>query len=88
MRGQSVYVAAKSGLEALTRAIAVEYAKWNIHVLLLRLGPVNTELLKPVFAKLKEDGEVCKAPLREAFGRWDNLKRVLIAFFGIMCAQG
>jgi MFS family permease len=26
--------------------------------------------------------------LREAFGRWENLKRVLIAFFGIMCAQG
>ena len=42
----------------------------------------------PAFAKLKEDGEVCKAPLREAFGRWDNLKRVLIAFFGIMTAQG
>jgi len=42
----------------------------------------------PAFAKLKEDGEVCKAPLREAFGNWDNLKRVLIAFFGIMCAQG
>jgi len=42
----------------------------------------------PAFAKLKEQGEVCKAPLREAFGRWENLKRVLIAFFGIMCAQG
>ena len=42
----------------------------------------------PAFAKLKEEGEVCHAPLREAFGRWDNLKRVLIAFFGIMCAQG
>jgi MFS family permease len=42
----------------------------------------------PAFAKLKQDGEVCKAPLRESFGRWDNLKRVLIAFFGIMCAQG
>ena len=42
----------------------------------------------PAFAKLKEEGDVCKAPLREAFGRWDNLKRVLIAFFGIMTAQG
>ena len=34
------------------------------------------------------EGDVCKAPLREAFGRWDNLKRVLIALFGIMSAQG
>ncbi|MFP5329232.1 MAG: MFS transporter [Alphaproteobacteria bacterium] len=42
----------------------------------------------PAFAKLKEEGDVSKAPLREAFARWDNLKRVLLAFFGIMCAQG
>src|ERR671913_273351 len=42
----------------------------------------------PAFAKLKEEGDVCKTPLREAFGQRDNLKRVLIAFFGIMCAQG
>jgi MFS family permease len=42
----------------------------------------------PHFARLREEGEVCKAPLREAFGNWRNLRRVLIAFFGIMCAQG
>ncbi|HUG45483.1 MAG TPA: MFS transporter [Sphingomicrobium sp.] len=42
----------------------------------------------PAFAKLKEAGEVCRAPLREAFTDRGNLKRVLIAFFGIMCAQG
>jgi MFS family permease len=42
----------------------------------------------PAFAKLKEAGEVTTAPLRESFARWDNLKRVLVAFFGIMCAQG
>ncbi len=42
----------------------------------------------PAFAKLQEKGEVTKAPLREAFANRENLKRVLIAFFGIMCAQG
>ncbi len=42
----------------------------------------------PAFAKLKEEGEVCHTPLREAFGQRRNLKRVMIAFFGIMCAQG
>jgi MFS family permease len=42
----------------------------------------------PHFAKLKAEGDVTTAPLREAFGNWDSLKRVLIAFFGIMCAQG
>ena len=42
----------------------------------------------PAFAKLREDGEISKAPLREAFARRDSLKQVLIAFFAIMCAQG
>ena len=42
----------------------------------------------PHFAKLKEEGEVSKTPLREAFARRDSLKNVAIAFFGIMCAQG
>jgi len=42
----------------------------------------------PEFARLREQGEVTKAPLREAFGNRKNLKRVFIAFFGIMCAQG
>jgi MFS family permease len=42
----------------------------------------------PAFAKLREQGQVTKAPLREAFTQRENLKRVLIAFFGIMAAQG
>ncbi|MGH6970188.1 MAG: MFS transporter, partial [Caulobacteraceae bacterium] len=42
----------------------------------------------PAFAKLKAAGEASTAPLAEAFGRWSNLKLVLIAFFGLMSAQG
>src|SRR3954471_6157549 len=42
----------------------------------------------PAFARLREEGEIAKAPLREAFGTKKNIRRVLIAFFGIMCAQG
>jgi len=42
----------------------------------------------PHFARLKEEGTVTKTPLREAFANRDSLKRVAIAFFGIMCAQG
>jgi MFS family permease len=42
----------------------------------------------PHFARLKEEGKVTKAPLREAFANRDSLKRVAVAFFGIMCAQG
>jgi MFS family permease len=42
----------------------------------------------PEFARIREEGDIAHAPLREAFGKWKNLRRVLIAFFGIMCAQG
>jgi MFS family permease len=42
----------------------------------------------PAFAKMKEEGETSKAPYAEAFGRWPNLKLVLLALFAIMCAQG
>lgn len=42
----------------------------------------------PVFATLEREGTRARAPWSEAFGRWPNLKLVLIAFFGIMSAQG
>jgi len=42
----------------------------------------------PHFAKLREDDDLSHRPLREAFGTKKNISRVLIAFFGIMCAQG
>src|SRR3954447_23198489 len=42
----------------------------------------------PEFCRLRDEGDLSHAPLRESFGKWKNLRRVLIAFFGIMCAQG
>src|SRR5436309_4127048 len=42
----------------------------------------------PEFARLREEGDLSHAPLRESFGKWKNLRRVFTAFFGIMCAQG
>jgi Sugar (and other) transporter len=41
----------------------------------------------PVFRRMKEEGRLTKAPLREAFGRWANLKLVLIALFGAVMGQ-
>ncbi|WP_293844627.1 MFS transporter [Sphingopyxis sp.] len=35
----------------------------------------------PVFQKMKDEGTTSKAPLTEAFGRWGNLKWVIIALF-------
>ena len=42
----------------------------------------------PEFAKLKAEGGHSKAPFTEAFGRWPNLKLVILAFLGMMSAQG
>ena len=42
----------------------------------------------PVFAKMKEEGTGSKAPLTESFLRWQNLKIVLIALFGITTGLG
>jgi MFS family permease len=42
----------------------------------------------PSFQRLKDAGQASRAPFTDAFGRWANLKLVLIAFFCLMCAQG
>jgi MFS family permease len=41
----------------------------------------------PVFQQMKAEGKGSKAPLTEAFGRWPNLKVVLIALFGAVAGQ-
>jgi MFS family permease len=41
----------------------------------------------PVFMRMKEEGTTSKAPLREAFGRWQNLRLVIIALFGAVAGQ-
>jgi len=42
----------------------------------------------PEFQRIRDEGDIAKAPLKEAFGTKKNLKKVFVAFFGIMCAQG
>ncbi|MGG7672703.1 MFS transporter [Pseudomonas sp. WC2] len=41
----------------------------------------------PAYLKMKEEGKTSKAPIRESFGKWDNLKVVLIALFSINAGQ-
>jgi MFS family permease len=42
----------------------------------------------PVFAGLRAREERSTSPYRDAFGRWSNLRLVLIALFSMMVAQG
>ncbi len=41
----------------------------------------------PIFQKMKEEGTTSKAPIKEAFGEWKNLRWVLIALFGAGAGQ-
>jgi MFS family permease len=41
----------------------------------------------PVFVNMRNAGTTSKAPLTEAFGRWDNLKMVLICLLGAVMGQ-
>jgi MFS family permease len=42
----------------------------------------------PLFAKLKGEGKTSSNPLKESFGRRENLKMVLLALFGATMGQG
>ena len=41
----------------------------------------------PVFKEMKDAGKTSKAPLTEAFGKWPNLKIVIIALVGAVAGQ-
>ncbi|MBW0000764.1 MAG: MHS family MFS transporter [Verrucomicrobia bacterium] len=41
----------------------------------------------PVFAEMKAQGRGSKAPLSESFGRWSNLRIVLLALLGLTAGQ-
>jgi MFS family permease len=41
----------------------------------------------PVFQRIKAEGKTSKAPLRESFAQWGNLRLVLLALFGLAAGQ-
>ncbi|MDF3022575.1 MAG: putative major facilitator superfamily transporter [Steroidobacteraceae bacterium] len=41
----------------------------------------------PVFEEIKNEGKLSKAPLKESFGQWSNLKIVLLALLGATAGQ-
>jgi len=72
------------------------FANWGwrvpflVSILLLAISLwIRLQLAEsPVFQKMKAEGTTSKAPIKEAFARWGNLKFVLIALFGAVAGQG
>src|SRR3977135_2797626 len=42
----------------------------------------------PIFTQIKSAGMTSAQPLKDAFGKWENLKRVLISLLGATAGQG
>ena len=81
------------GCRVLLGAEAFEAWGWRIPFLfsIVLLG-ISTWIRlsldeSPVFKKMKAEGTQSKAPLRESFARWGNLRIVLIALFGLVAGQ-
>ncbi len=41
----------------------------------------------PAFARMKAEGKASKTPLKDSFGKWPNLKLVLLALIGLTAGQ-
>lgn len=67
---------------------------WRIPFLLSALLVIVSIIIRmkmhesPLFAKIKAEGKIVKNPLKESFGKRENLKMVLLALFGATAGQG
>jgi MHS family proline/betaine transporter-like MFS transporter len=67
---------------------------WRIPFLLSALLVAVSVLIRlrmeesPLFTKIKSQGKTSKNPLKESFGKKENLKLVLLALFGATAGQG
>jgi MFS family permease len=74
-------------------AFGQEWGAWRIPfacsgVLLAVSVWIRVKLAEsPAFLKIKAEGKTSKAPLKESFGEWKNLRIVLLALFGVTAGQ-
>ena len=71
------------------------FAEWGWRIpflvsIFLLIGSVWIRMMlneSPVYQQMKDAGAGTKAPFKEAFGKWGNLKFVFIALFGAVAGQ-
>ena len=52
LKGESIYVASKAGVEGFSKSFAREMSDFNIRVNCIAPGPIETDLIKGVDKKL------------------------------------
>jgi MFS family permease len=73
-----------------------DFSKWGWRIpFLLSIILVTISLYirlkmkeSPIFSQIKSAGMTSTQPLKDAFGKWENLKRVLISLLGATAGQG
>lgn len=76
-RGLSVYSMSKAGMVAMTRSLALEWARYNINVNTLCPGYITTEMNTDYFNSEKGKAMVASFPGR-ALGRLEDLDGILL----------
>ncbi len=82
------------GVRAILGAEAFDEWGWRIPFLISALLLAISLWIRlklnesPAFQRMEAEQPTVRAPYRESFGTWRNLRLVLVALFGIMIAQG
>ncbi|MFO0734878.1 MAG: SDR family oxidoreductase [Labilithrix sp.] len=79
-RGQAAYATSKSGVETLTRSIAVEYGRKGIRAICVRPGAIDTDLLRTT-RSLAEREILERIPMKR-IAPADEIARAVLMFLG------
>ncbi|EGD47357.1 short-chain dehydrogenase/reductase SDR [Ruminiclostridium papyrosolvens DSM 2782] len=75
-KGQAAYSASKGAIESLTKALALEYGKYNIRVNTIAPGLVETEVVKTISNQVKQ--EILKRTPLGRFGRAEDVSNTAL----------
>ncbi len=72
-QGGAAYCAAKSGVLALTKVLAIEYGPWNIRVNALSPGAIMTDNLRAAIERNKSREKLCAKSVLHRIGEPDEI---------------
>ena len=76
VKGQAAYSASKAAIESLSKVLALEYGRYNIRVNTIAPGLIETDVVKSISDKLKDD-ILQKTPLRR-FGSIEDVSNAAL----------